>query len=254
MVFIVKNTTPPTLCLILHKELYDVRERMLLIKETSHGEKIFIQYPGKETISNIPDKIRPWDFRPKLLLPDGSFMNDLSFANIWDDLDELGNVDNTFLSILATIFFRMAFMVDTSYITYSYPVEDIDANTGRIVGTGAQFLSWYSFNLAGGLLEYLESIVGNIRGVSIEAYLCYNDLLVQNEDCNYYYKDTVIVGNQWKSKVGRRNILMTHISLIEYLQGNILFSNLMNRFQRGRGVAPIPLKYLPNVSNGLIVI
>ncbi|GAA0115356.1 hypothetical protein [Clostridium senegalense] len=45
---------------------------------------------------------------------------------------------------------------------------------------------------------------------------------------------------------------MTHISVIEFLQGNMKFSQIMNKFQRGRGVAPATQKSLYKASNGLI--
>lgn len=66
----------------------------------------------------------------------------------------------------------------------------------------------------------------NIREASIEAYLYYNDLLVQNEECKYYYRD--IVENdekKWNNTTGRQNTLRTHISVISFLKGEIIFLN-----------------------------
>jgi hypothetical protein len=90
------------------------------------------------------------------------------------------------------------------------------------------------------------------RDVSLEGYLLYNDLLVQNEDCKYYYRDTVDKGKDWNFKTGRINTLLSHISVIEYLQGSITFSEIMMRFQRGMGVAPLPFKNLDAITGGII--
>ena len=63
---------------------YGAVERRILMREFPSGEKLYIQYPGKETIRAT--KPRPWDFRPKLILPNGDWLKDLSFKDIWDDL------------------------------------------------------------------------------------------------------------------------------------------------------------------------
>ena len=49
------------------------KERRVLLHTTPFGERIFIQYPGKESGRRGLDE-RPWDFRPKLIL------------NSWHDL------------------------------------------------------------------------------------------------------------------------------------------------------------------------
>lgn len=57
---------------------------------------------------------------------------------------------------------------------------------------------------------------------------------------------------KWDSKIGRRNTLLTHLSVIGYIQGNAKFSAIMNRFQRGRGVAPITLGSISSITGGII--
>ena len=66
--------------------LFNQTERFLLLAETQQGEKIFIRYPGKESarLSNP----MPLDFRPVLLKADGTWLKDLSFGDIWDDITE----------------------------------------------------------------------------------------------------------------------------------------------------------------------
>ncbi len=231
---------------------YSKLERKLLLYESRIGEKVYIQYPGKESVSDNRERLRPWDFRPKLELANGSYMKDLSFADIWDDLVDMHINDNDSLAILATVFYRMICMVDTVLENMHYSYLDINVVDNYTMGSGTQRLNWYKYMPDFNLLNYFNEKIGTIRGASLEAYLYYNDLLVQNEDCKYFYRDTIINNKNWDSKVGRFNTFMTHISIIEYIQGKVKFSEVMNRFQRGRGVAPATQKSLPDITNKLI--
>lgn len=228
-------------------------ERRLLLYTTDVGERIFIQYPGKETISNNPEKVRPWDFRPKLQLANGEHMKDLSFPNIWDDLANMHAEDEQVLSVLAAVFFRMAYMVDYVVEKRKYAFIDIDMVSGAEINSGEIEIEWIRPNFSKDIYTYLNNSIFEIRGVSIEAYLFYNDLLVQNEDCKYYYRDTVVRNGAWKSPAGRCNTLRTHISVIEYFQGKISFSQIMGRFQGGSGVAPVGIGRISDITNNLIM-
>lgn len=232
---------------------FGIKERRLLIHTTSAGEKIFIQYPGKETVSSNPDKIRPWDFRPKLQLISGEFMRDLSFPDIWDDLSTMRNTDANILAVLASLFFRMAFM--EGYVATSLndlPYEDISPSDGGVIDSGRLSFSFMIPSFPLSLLDEMQRVTGLIRGASLEAYLLYNDLLVQNEDCKYYYRDVIQNNKVWNSKIGRHNTLLSHISVIEFWQGKITFSQIMQRFQRGMGVAPVSVGRIPDITNNII--
>lgn len=232
---------------------FGLKERRLLIHATSAGEKVFIQYPGKETVSSNPDKIRPWDFRPKLQLASGEFMKDLSFPDIWDDLSTMRNTDANILAVLASIFFRMAFMEGYVALTSNdLPFEDISPSDGRVIDRGTLSFSCMMPSFPLTLLDEIQRVTGLIRGASLEAYLLYNDLLVQNEDCKYYYRDVIQSRRIWNSKVGRHNTLLSHISVIEFWQGKITFSQIMQRFQRGMGVAPVSVGRVPDITNNII--
>ena len=120
------------------------------------------------------------------------------------------------------------------------------------MNNGEVDITFYSPIFNPEIISSLQSEIGYIRGASLEAYLLYNDLLVQNEDCKYYYRDTFEKNIKWNSTIGRRNTLLTHLSVIEYIQGNVKFSAIMNRFQRGRGVAPITLGSISSITGGII--
>ncbi|MBV4446407.1 hypothetical protein KM799_07295 [Clostridium tyrobutyricum] len=233
---------------------FGTRERRLRLYKTQLGEKIYIQYPGKETKSA---NIRPWDFRPKLKLKDGSYMRDLSFADIWDDLYRIGEHNNKALGVLATVFFRMAYMIDTRLVECQYSYQDIYTNGNLYndvdeIYDESEYLKWYSYNPNADMMNYLNDKIGNIRGVSIEAYLYYNDLLAQNEDCKYFYRDCHDNHIKWNPNIGRLNTFLTHISVIGFLKKDLSFSQIMTKFQNGRGIAPVLIREIYDITNGLV--
>ena len=226
-------------------------ERRLLLYTTDSNEKIYIQYPGKETISSDDTKIRPWDFRPKLQLSNGLFMKDLSFADVWDDLSEMRESNEEVLSLLATLFFRMSQLNDYVLAKDNYDFIDIDINSGEIIKSGKISFTWQKPSFDKEILNKIQDVIGieKTRNASLEAYLVYNDLLAQNEDCKYFYR-AMIKNENWDSKVGRRNNLFTHINIIGYLQGHVKFSEIMNKMQYG--VSPCLIKDIPIITNGLV--
>ena len=227
-------------------------ERMLLLHTTQDKEKIFIQYPGKETKNSKAEKIRPWDFRPKVQLADGTFMKDLTFSEIWDDISEIQKADKNALAVLASILFKMAFMAEHEKVIDEYDYNDIDIQENTVVFNDKINFSWYKPNFDLNELDNIQKVIGKIRGVSLEAYLWFNDLLAQNEDCKYYYRDVELKEEKWNYNVGRRNTLLSHVSVIAYLQGKITFSQIMSRFQAGSGVAPCKINEISEITNGII--
>ena len=224
-------------------------ERRLLMKEFPTGEKLYIQYPGKESARDKSP--RPWDFRPKMQLPNGEWLKDLSFKDVWDDLYSLRDV-NSDLSYIATLFCRIAYMLDTKLTKRTLRYEDIDQD-GNVVNTGEITLSWYEYDPQQDIIEGAYISAEALRGVSLLPCLAYNDYLAQNEDCKYYYRDEVENNKKWDGKIGRKNTLLTHVAVIAFMKDKISFSHIMDMFQRGRGVAPIQEKYLEELTGGRIV-
>ena len=99
------------------------------MKEYPAGEKPYIQYPGKESAREKSP--RPWDFRPKMMLPNGEWLKDLSFKDVWDDLYSLRDL-NVVMSYIATLFFRIAYMLDSELATRELEYEDIN-RSGEVV-------------------------------------------------------------------------------------------------------------------------
>ena len=230
---------------------YGKIERLLLLHTTHNNEKIYIKFPGKESARE--KNKRPLDFRPVSLSSAGTWSKDLSFGDIWDDITRMHNKDHKALCKLAALFFRMAYMVDYELVEESLEYKDIEISSNREIGSGNIVFKWYKPVFFPELLKYLEKKLGKIRNASLESYLFYNDLLVQNEDCKYYYRNqTEENGKPWNSNNGRLNTILSHLSVIEYLQGKLTFSEITMRFQRGMGVAPMPIKEIESVTNGII--
>ncbi len=226
-------------------------ERLLLMHTTQNNEKIYIKFPGKESARET--KKRPLDFRPVSLSSTGNWSKDLSFGDIWDDITRMHNKDCKALCKLAALFFRMAYMVDYELVEETLEYKDIEISSNQEIGSGTIVFKWYKPVFSPVLLKYLEKKLGKIRNASLESYLFYNDLLVQNEDCKYYYRNqTEENGKPWNSSNGRLNTILSHLSVIEYLQGKLTFSEITMRFQRGMGVAPMPIKEIESVTNGII--
>lgn len=227
---------------------YNNIQRRLFIKQFETGEKLYIQYPGIETLQTKNPK--PWDFRPKIQKTNGEWLADLKFKDIWDDLYNFKN-DNVDMSNVAILFFRMAFMMDSTEVTKKLSYEDVDTN-GNSIFKGEITLNWFDYNINPKIIEDLNIPTSLTRNISLLAYLNCNDYLAQNEDCKYYYRSTNENNGKWNFKTGRTNTLLTHMSVVSFIEKHISFTEIMDLFQRGRGVAPLPQKYWTKTTNGII--
>lgn len=224
---------------------YGVNERQLRLHETPRRERIYIQYPGTEASAADP---RPWDFRPKIELRDGSYLKDLAFNDVWDLLiATIGRADRTSYgpAILATLFYRMAYMKDhvqrpEPWTSVVRQLRAVDGDDIRIQGErNVRMNPHWLYDPPDEVLRGIEKEMGDWGGISLEAFLQYNDLLAWNEDCKYYYRDVRTRGDKWLGKsTGRINTLLTHIRIIGLAKGEVKLSNLLGSLSR-QGVAPV---------------
>lgn len=237
---------------------YMDRERQLLLYTTQQGEKIYIQYPGKESVENIA---MPKDFRPKLQLADGSYMQDASFGFIWDIIDSIGKAHNHELSFVAAIFLQMGYMYDYLKEKAEYPVKELQIKDGVVkseITKGKETLEWYRLNLSGDVWYTLNDRIGDIeisskQKITFEAFIKFVDLLFQNEDCKYYYKNVVIRGkDDYKYGNGRTSSSMANLQILNYFQGYERLSVLLNAFQKSRGVPGFRVRDYAIVSDGIV--
>jgi len=234
--------------------LYSKKERQLLIHETDIGEKIFIQYPGKES-SREDDNKKPWDFRPKVYIEKRlTWLQDMSFLDIWDIMDANFKkiLDSNKIEVFKTVailFYRMAFMIDhveSDRFNTEYMDLSIEGGIEKEVSKhkSLELPSFYKYNPNKEVLGYLEDRCRTIwGGLSLEAFLFYNDILTWNEDCKYYYRNFIVKDKKdWIGPVGRVNTSLTHMMVVSYFLGYVTFSKVCNGFSRGRGVSPMTNK------------
>lgn len=235
---------------------HEGRERQIRLKETEDGEHLFIQYPGKEA-TREDDGNRPWDFRPRLQLEDGTYGENLSFGDVWDTLfyvlEELEDDGIDPARALAILFYRMAFMVDHRW-EYEPEFMTRVVSDGRVLETSTErYPHLLVYDPPQDVISDLSEMIPEIGGMSLEAFLHYNDLLAWNEDCKYYYRDEVVRDDGWDGvRTGRINNLLTHVSIIGIITGDYRLSDLLNKFQRSRGVAPVTRDEAELISNGIL--
>ena len=217
---------------LMRKGLENSRlECRLLLYETLAGEKVYIQYPGIESLRK--EKNYPYDFKPILQKADGSYLNDMDFNKIWDIIDTLGRNHLSDIDILATIFVRMAFMLEYHRYQKECRIETVDIAANRVVQSDKIKFTWNALYLDVDVIETLNDRF-KIEEISLEGFLYYNDLLAQNEDCKYKY----LKGDKWNIKMGRINNCLSHLTVISYIRKCSSISNLISRFKRG--VGPLP--------------
>ncbi len=225
---------------------YGATERRILLYETLDGEKVYMQYPGSESIR---DRARnyPLDARPILQKADGTYLEDMDFKKIWDIIDRLGEGHKADLDVLGTVFLRIAYMLEYQHCEKEYLCETVDIKTGTVISSDQVFFTWNALNLDADVLETLNDRFRIAEGISLEGFLYYNDLLAQNEDCKYRY----LQGDNWNITTGRINNCLSHLTVISHLRGCIGISKLIDSFQR-TGVAPLPQNRFDEACGNLV--
>jgi hypothetical protein len=149
----------------------------------------------------------------------------------------------------------MAYMLEHEKVKGRYKYEDIDIATGNVINSGYVELEWYKPYIQPELLNFfndMSTVKWTSNGISFEIYLMYLDLLCQNEDCKYYFRDEELKGVRWTGSAGRETTMKTHINIIGLILGVSSFSKVMGKFTRGHGVASITLNEVELITNKLI--
>ena len=202
---------------------YALKECRTQMYSTLLGEKIYIQYPGKESSKNYRNPM-PKDFRPKLQCADGSMMKDATFGFIWDILDEIGKQHREYLSLVAAVFFRMGYMYNYVLASDLWECSTLymdNHGINKIENNQLLNLSWYQIDFSDDVWHSLNNYIGSIstadnQVISFEAFIKFVDLLLQNEDCKYYFKNIIQGENlKYNLKSGRTSTCDANLLVIE---------------------------------------
>jgi hypothetical protein len=226
-------------------------EIQIPIAKATRGEELAIQYPGKE--SQRETTSNPWDFRPKWL---GHEDSDLTFEELWKPLfDDVGAISDPetrkhTASIIATIYYRMAYLVD--YVERpagTYPVTRLWIVDRRVEKREEQEMKMgpvWLYNPPVKAVKEVSSVIPNWADLSFEAFLQYNSLLAWNEDLKLRAREDLKVQDPTKKPTkkwsatdprGRINTLRTYIRVIGYIIGEVTASTVFGGFMRKRGMS-----------------
>ena len=224
---------------------YAADEERLFLYSTSAGEQVVIQFPGKESVPftmkkgiptpKAPKEIRQYDFRPKIILADGTVLPDMTFSDMWSVVEELSKTYPKILRSLSSLFFQLGRMILHEKVAENINYSIIDSACA-LKGSGTIDLEWYKLKLPDDILEAFnfhveELIVDNgSHTISFEAFLYFFDLILQNEDIKYNDKKGDLSS-------GRIQTSDSMLLLTSYFLGKTTLSVLLQRYVSGFGVA-----------------
>lgn len=230
-------------------------EKRLLLYTTPSNEKIYIQYPGIEAIRNV--NAMPRDFRPEFQFSDGTFLSGATFGWLWDILAGIAQRHQDYMDIVAAVIFRLGYMVDYVCSNDEVPCSLLDFAKGTSTKMDSEHINWYHLAFDDEIWNSLNNYIGNIplsnnQSMSFEGLIKFFDLLLQNEDCKYYYKKVIQDGkDDYKLENGRTSTCNVNLLVVSYLQGHVKLSSLLNSFQRPV-MAGIRKGDYPTVTGGLV--
>lgn len=151
----------------------------------------------------------PNDMRPTVWVDGKEIEFDGSFDHVFNFFQKVSRVDMRALEILGCLMFRNAYLLDhDDNLTYTPPKDAI---------------------------EYINTVMPEYEGISVEAYLHYMEMIAWNEDVKYE-----TLGYDVHTGIGRRNNMLTYAHIIAILLGKGSLSKLCSQFSRPPvGVSPI---------------
>ena len=242
-----------TFCKLSRENLsYNKKERRLLLYTTLQGEKIYYQYPGKESGRKDEKKFEE-DARP-ILIKKTEQSPDMDFKRIWDVIDYLGNEHKADADILGAVFLRIAYMYRYIHESRDFVYEEIDSTSDSPKKSGVIKMEWNRLSLDDDVIDTLNDrfTLPKEYDFSFEAFLYYNDILAQNEDNKYYLRSNKKKEFVLQKGNGRINNCLSHLTVISHIRGFIGISKLIDSFQR-LGVAPLPQSRLSEACGDLVV-
>lgn len=229
---------------------YGLLEERLHLFTTKAGEKVYIQYPGKESAAEGANQ-RRFDFRPRIMTADGTMVRDLVFADMWSLIENLNYQIHSLLKSMSCLFFRMGRMTIHQLDETDYPYEIIDAD-GNVCDSGSRTISWYALRLEQDIIDTFDYLaptlhVNNAPYISLEAFVYFFEMILHNEDSKYYDKK----GNLSSGRIPTSDSMLL---LSSNLIGKTSLSELLQRFVSGFGVAKCLVGEIGEATEGLVKI
>lgn len=234
-----------------HDLHYSEKEERLILFTTQKGEQIAIQYPGKESVPTQDGKVRPFDFRPKIITASGMVIKDMAFVDLWGVVENLAHDHLAIIKVLSALFFRMGRMLVHEAVESDYPYIVLDAN-GQQITSGTRHLSWYKLSMTEEICDSFNLHIPEITlddgsTISFEAFIYFFEMLLQNEDSKYFF----IKGNLSSGRIQTSDSML---QLSSYFNGTTSLSTLLQRYISGFGVAKCPLDEIHSATGGLVTI
>lgn len=151
----------------------------------------------------------PNDMCPTVWVDGREVEFDGSFDHVFNFFQQVSHIDTRALEILGCLMFRNAYLLDHDEKLKYHPSKEA--------------------------LEYLNRVIPEYEGISVEAYLHYMEMIAWNEDVKYH-----TLGYDVHTGIGRRNNMLTYAHIIAILLGKGSLSKLCSQFSRPPvGVSPI---------------
>lgn len=233
---------------------YGVNERRIKIYAGLNGETIFLQYPGKYSRPSTNDGTIavPFDFRPILVDSDGNTSPDLDFQSIWKVFDDIIDSHKNCMNIISSLFFRMGRMIKYNLTCEQYNIESLCNSASISTCSDLATLDLYKVVYSDDIIESLNHAVEIIEfdngcKVHFDAFVYFLEILLEIEDCKYYYKKNNLSSGRIQSS---DSLLLFSL----YYNKGIALSEMLMRFVSGRGVAKISQTEYSTATNNNIEI
>lgn len=232
------------------KLAYQKKEKQLIVFETSQGEKVAIQFPGKES-ERLDKKNFPYDFRPEIIKnSEGAEImpKDMNFSDMWGIVEKINKDHKELIPVIAALFFRIGRMVNHFAVNEDYTIRCVNSN-GEIKSTSTCKLKWNKLTIDEDIIKSHNTLIEpiDIDGIcfSFEAFVYSFDLILQNEDNKYYHKKKNLSS-------GRIQTSDSILLIASYFLEEMTLSSLIQRFVSGFGVGRCNMDEIEKATGGLI--
>ncbi len=219
-------------------------ERRILLYKTKLEEKIYCQYPGKESIERSD---RANDLRPELITSSGVRIDRLSIADILMAIYE--SRSDKSIDMIAAIFVCISYMILHEKEQKEHGIDLCDIKANKIKESSNLRFSFWGLTFDNELRDLLSTQKIKVPhdkhkskiSISLEAFMYYIDTLALQEDCKYAIKEP---------PQGRINYVSTLLRFIYRMNKDLPLGSIIGR--AGLNVSPLKPELLSDVTNGLL--